>query len=158
MTHRTRSILGWTLAGFLLLALAAAAQTEVERRIEAAPGGTVTIENISGSVAVSGWDGTEVEVTGTLGRDVEELLVERDGNTVEIVVEVARGRGHKQSSAHLEVRVPRGSDVEVETVSADITVSGVDGELSLEAVSGNVTVEGAPRQVTAERPRSCCGP
>ncbi len=152
MTNSTRSMLRWTLAACLLLAFAAtaAAQTEVERRIEAAPGGTVAIENISGSVVVTGWDGGEVEVTGTLGRDVEELVVERDGNTVEIVVEVSRGHGRKQSSAHLEVRIPRGSDLEVEAVSADITVAGVDGELSLEAVSGNITVEGAPREVEAE--------
>ena len=150
MTTRTRTAFALTLAGFLLLALAAGAQTEVERRVPAAPGGTVVIENVSGSVVVTGWDNREVEVTGTLGRDVEELTVESEGNTVEITVEVGRGSGRRQSSAQLEVRVPRGSHVEVETVSADVTVSGVDGELALETVSGAIRVDGAPREVAAE--------
>lgn len=148
MTQKTRSILGWTLAGFFFLALAAGAQTEVERRLAA--GDAVAIENIAGSVVVSGWDGAEVEVTGTLGRDVDELEIERDGKTVQITVEIARGHGHKESWAHLEVRLPRTNDVSVESVSADITVSGVSGELSLESVSGEIRVDGAPREVEAE--------
>ena len=39
MREKTRTILGWTLVGFLCFALAAGAQTEVERRVPASATG-----------------------------------------------------------------------------------------------------------------------
>ncbi len=132
------------------LASTAAAQTEVERTVPASPNGTVKIENISGSVVVTGWDRDEVEVTGTLGREVEELEVDSGGGDVEIRVELPNRSRGGHTSAHLEVRVPRGSDLEIETVSAEITTEGVDGELSTESVSGSVSVDGRPRSVDVE--------
>jgi hypothetical protein len=40
----------------------------IDRRLEAAPDGMVTVSNTSGSVEVTGWSRNEVEVTGKLGR------------------------------------------------------------------------------------------
>ena len=124
-----------------LLVAPLAAQTDVERRIDASPRGEVEISNISGSVTVIGWDRNEVEITGTLGREVEELHVEGGGGKVEIDVKLPR-RSHGDSSADLEIHVPRGSSVEVEAVSAEVLVRDVDGRVDLESVSGAVTVQG----------------
>lgn len=130
---------------FVMLCFAAVAlpaQTEVERHQDAAADGVVDISNVSGSVLVSGWDRNEVEVTGTLERDVEKLDIDRRGDRVIIKVVLPR-RSSRDSSAELTVRVPRRSTVNVETVSADITLKDVDGNADLESVSGRIEVVGA---------------
>ncbi len=135
----------------LLLPLVAGAQTEVERRVPADADATVEISNIAGSVVVSGWDRDEVEVTGTLGRNVEELEVESDGHHVEIEVELPRhGRYEGGGSAHLEVRVPRRAHVEVATVSAEINAEDLEGHLEFDSVSGSISVAGQPAAVSVE--------
>ena len=121
----------------------------VDRRLDAAPDGEVDISNIAGSVEVTGWSRSEVEVTGTLGRNVEELVFERDGDTVNIQVKVPRGRGHGIDS-DLEIKVPEGSSLDVSTVSADIKVEGVSGEQHLATVSGDIETESAGSDVSAE--------
>ena len=79
----------------------ALAQTPVDQKRPAAASGKVTIENMSGSVKVTGWDRAEVQVKGTLG-DGAELSFdgrrERDHD---------RGRGRaRQPDGHQER--PRG--------------------------------------------------
>ncbi len=64
-------------------------------------------------------------------------------------------REHRHSGSHtfhiegsdLEIRVPRGCRVEVDTVSATIEVSDHEGEQELESVSGTIEVRGRPRDV-----------
>ena len=123
----------------LVLAAAAAAE-EVNRSLDASPDGDVHISNISGSVNVNGWSRDEVEVTGTIGPKVEELIFERSGNKVTIKVKVPKKSGRGVES-HLTVRVPENSSIDVGTVSADIEVTGVRGEQKLEAVSGDIETE-----------------
>ncbi len=138
-------------AGLLLLFPAVAtADSEIERIVSARPDGQVTISNVAGSVAVTGWDRDEVEVTGTLGRGVEELVVENRGRAVEIEVElVRRSHGHG-ADADLEIRVPRGSEVDIEVISAEVEISEVEGEVTVESVSGSVAVEGRPKELSVE--------
>lgn len=100
-------------------------------------------------MVVTGWDQPRVKVTGTLGRDVEDLVVESRGGTIEISVEPHRGRDRK-SSADLEIQVPEGSGLEIEVVSADVRVSGAGGDVAVEAVGGSIIVEGEPESVDAE--------
>ena len=147
--HTTRKgIFFLPLVYLFLIASPACSQTEVNRKVEASANGEVSIENIAGSVVVTGWDHEMVEVRGTLGRGVQELLTEGGRGKVEIEVELVRNS--RYGDAQLAVRVPRGSTLVVQTVSADITVAGVEGELDLSAVSGNVEVEGAREALSAE--------
>ena len=69
---------------FLSLMTATAMAEEVDNRLDAASDGVVSISNVAGTIEVIGWSRNEVEVTGTLGRDVEELIFERDGDEIEI--------------------------------------------------------------------------
>jgi hypothetical protein len=149
MKSTVRRIFLLPLACGFLLTNSAFSQTEVNRRIEASATAEVIIENLAGSVVVTGWDKEMVEVHGTLGRGIKELEVESGGDRIEIEVEPLRG-SRRDGGAQLEVRVPRGSMVEVQTVSADITISGVEGELELSAVSGNIEVEGAREDLSVE--------
>ncbi len=139
------------LAILLLLCPATlAAESEIERTVPARPDGLVTISNIAGSVVVTGWDREEVEVTGRLGRGVEELVVESRGSSVEIEVELVRRSHGREADADLEIRVPRGSELDVEVVSAGVEVSEVEGEVTIESVSGSVAIEGRPDALDIE--------
>ena len=131
----------------LVLAAPVAAE-EVDRTIDAARDGHVHISNISGSVAVSGWSNSEVRVTGEIGRNVEELIVERNGDKVTVKVKVPRKSGRGIES-DLYIQVPEASSVDVGTVSADIEVEGVLGEQRLEAVSGDIETEADDADIAA---------
>ncbi len=147
-TRTLQRILSWACAAALLSA-AAGAQTDIEKRVDARADGTVEITNIAGSITVAGWDKTQVEITGTLGRGVKELDVDSSGGRVEIEVEYGR-RSHYGGSTVLDIRLPRGSRVIVESVSASVEIVDVDGEVEVESVSGSVLVEGRPQSAEVE--------
>jgi len=132
----------------LLLAAPLMAE-EVNRTLDAASDGRVHISNIAGSVTVNGWSRDQVEVTGELGRNVEELIFERDGDKVTIKVKVPKKSGRGIES-DLYIQVPEGSSIDVSTVSADIDVEQVSGEQSLGTVSGDIDTESAKSDVSAE--------
>lgn len=122
---------------------------EVDQTLEAAPDGEVDISNIAGSITVEGWSRNAVEVTGTLGRNVEKLVFERDGDNVLIQVKVPR-KGGRGTDADLSIRVPEKSSIDVSGVSSDITVTSVRGVQRLQTVSGDVETESFGNDVSAE--------
>jgi len=142
-----------TKAFFLIpvgLLLAADLRAEqVERTVDASADGQVSISNTAGSIEVSGWSRNQVEVTGDLGPNVEELIVERSGNEVTVKVKIPRHRGHGVSS-DLRIRIPEKSSIEVIGVSADIEVTDVQGAQRLQTVSGDVETEVFGADLTAE--------
>lgn len=148
----THSGIGLLLAAALTLVGAGplAAQQRVDETRPAAPDGVVEIRNVAGSVEVSGWDREEVRVAGTLEEDVEELTVDRSGRRTRIEVRLPEDGHGREADADLTIRVPRGSDVTVSTVSAGIDVADVDGDLDLSSVSGGVEVGSGAGPVRAE--------
>lgn len=130
---------------FLLAALAVlitqpVMAEDINKTIDAEDDGHVHVSNIAGSVTVTGWDRDAVAVSGTLGRNVEELIFERNGDKVIIKVKVPRNGGRGIDS-DLDIKVPKDSSLDVGTVSADIEVTGVTGEQGLQAVSANIATE-----------------
>ena len=113
---------------------------EINQSMDAAADGTVSISNIAGSVEVQGWSRNQVEVSGELGDDVEELIFKRDGDEIQIKVKSRRRNSHDVDS-DLVVKVPVRSSLEVHTVSADIDITEVTGEQSIESVSGDIATE-----------------
>ncbi len=124
-------------ASALLLATAVQAES-IDETIDAAADGQVNISNVAGTIEVEGWSKNSVEVTGELGANVEELIFERDGDTVTVKVKVPK-RSMSRISSDILVRVPEGSSIDVSGVSADIDVEGVEGDQVLHTVSGDVT-------------------
>jgi DUF4097 and DUF4098 domain-containing protein YvlB len=109
--------------------------------------GRVEVSNISGEVTVTGWSGSEVVITGTLDSGVEELEIHSSPSRV--AIEVSLERRTRNGSAMLEIKMPSTAGLEVETVSADITVDGVAGDLTLESVSGRIEISGDARSIEA---------
>ena len=141
-----------TLAAALLLLTAwtppAVAQQKVDERRPASANGLVEIENPAGTLRVMGWNRAEVTVTGTLGPGAESLSVTGERNRVRIEVET-RGNPHGVTS-DLEVHVPEGSRVEVESFGGSITVTDVTGTVRAENVNGDITVSGSSREVDVQ--------
>lgn len=135
-----------------LCLLGATVVAEEERRIvDASDDGLVTISNTAGSIEVNGWSRNEVEVVADLGRKVEELIVERDGNEVQVKVKLPRGRSHGSSSnSDLVVNVPERSSLKITGVSAGITVENVLGAQRLNTVSGDIETDAYGSDIDAD--------
>lgn len=147
MRHETKTTLVLGLA--LLLTAATWAQTPINERRPATPGGTVEVENVAGSVEVTGWSNGELEVTGTLWRGAERLEI--TGGPDALRVKVVLPQNIRQTEdTHLKIRMPNGSRLQVEGVSASVEVRDVTGRLDLESVSGDVTVHGRPEALEAQ--------
>ncbi len=125
---------------------------QVERTLEATAEATVEIENTSGSVRVRGWDKLEVYVEASVGDDVEELSIEGGRNHIQIEVEIPDRGGwrNRDLDSRLEIWVPHGARLDIETVSASIEVDDFRGRIEAESVSGNVEVAGTPARVDLE--------
>jgi DUF4097 and DUF4098 domain-containing protein YvlB len=137
-------------AGLLLAATASA--EDINEKLDASADGKVEIYNTAGSVTVEGWSQNVVEVTGTLGEEVDEFIFERKNDTVLVKVKPIKGKnsGGRSTSSHINVRVPQQSSIEAVTISAEIDVEGVRGEQELQSVSGNVTTQVFAAEVEVE--------
>ncbi|MGI9202586.1 MAG: DUF4097 family beta strand repeat-containing protein [Woeseiaceae bacterium] len=135
--------------GLSLLSTLAIADTPINETLDADEDGEVIISNVSGSVEVEGWSRNQVEVTGTLGDRVEELIFERDGDEILIKVKLPR-KSSRNAASDLVIKVPEASSLNIDTVSADIEVEGVQGELDLNAVSGDITTTFYGSELDAE--------
>jgi DUF4097 and DUF4098 domain-containing protein YvlB len=141
----------WPVA-LLLLASAgahAADSTTFDRQVAAQPNGVVDVSSTTGTIEVSGWDRAEVSVHAELGADVDHVEMTSDqGRTVVKVLL----RPHMMSSflsgdrnnTRLHVQIPKGSELDVTTVSADVTSDGVLGVQRLRTVSGDIAAELGP--------------
>lgn len=125
-----------------------AAQERVSRTRAAEADGVVHIDNPAGSIRVIGWDRAEVAVSGTVGAGGAGVSLRGDKRRTRVEVETA-GNPHGVHS-DLEVRVPAGSAVNIESFGASISVSEVTGTVTAETVNGDIRVGDAPRGVRAE--------
>lgn len=136
----------------MLVAVAVAGVAQADRTVDEtrplSADGRVEISNISGEITVIGWSGDGVAITGRLEDGVEDLGLSSSHNRLSIDVQLER-RTRNNGSAYLTIKVPTSANIDIETVSANISVDGVVGELDLESVSGHVEVSGEPRSLEA---------
>ncbi len=137
------------LIGSLCLALAPAAFAATPIKPVAKPldtRGTVEISNIRGSIKVIGWERKMVAVTGSLGDDTRLVF---EGSASRMLVRAERiserkgwfgwnGSGPREDTL-IQVHVPFGASLEIESVSADVAVAGIKSSerLQVESVSGD---------------------
>jgi len=147
LLHLAAPARAWVLAAAGLLAglapAAFASSRAVNEKKPADPAGTVEVVNVAGSIEISGWDQAMVDVTGSVGEKVERVDVTSSANhtTVRVVLPSGNsweGGDRGDSSAHLKIRVPQRSALEVSLVSSDLRVSAVTGNQHLQTVSGDI--------------------
>jgi DUF4097 and DUF4098 domain-containing protein YvlB len=144
MTHTKTFVLA-----LLAISVVSLADTAIDEVRTAGPKDNVEISNVKGRVEVEGWDKNEVRVTGTLGKNVERLEFQRDGDDTEIRVVVPRG-GWRVGESNLVIRLPFGNEVRVECVSGSVEAKGIRADVELETVSGSVRVTDCEGAIEAQ--------
>lgn len=137
MTSKIPNAFAMALAAALIAPAAWAAQS-IDESLPTGPKPSVEVSNVAGKVTVTAWDQQLVKATGTIDNDQDEF--EMSGDTQHVVIKVRRESGGDSGDkgARLEIRVPGGASLEVNTVSADIEVRDLKGAQRLESVSGNI--------------------
>ena len=111
----------------------------------------VEVDNVRGTVAVTGWDQPQVQLSGTLGGGSR---LEISGDAQHLTLRV-RGKGSRwfggdgpDSDSELVLKVPRAAALRVAVVSADANVSGMAGKsLDVNGVSGKLTLSSDAPQI-----------
>ncbi|HET7359763.1 MAG TPA: DUF4097 family beta strand repeat-containing protein [Rhodanobacteraceae bacterium] len=143
----------------LLLATAqAVAGTPINETRPLAADGHLDIGNVKGEVNVTAWDQNQVRITGTLGDGVRKLEIEGDAHDLTIKVRGPDSGGlfnwgsdSSMGPTVLNVQVPRGTNLEVHTVSADTSVHGLaGGKLDIGSVSGAVDIDARSPKLSLE--------
>jgi DUF4097 and DUF4098 domain-containing protein YvlB len=138
----------------LFLVLSVVSIAWAEERVEAVrelhPNGSVSIENLAGTIVVRGWNRDEVKVDARLGRGTEGLEIDSDGDSIDIEVELRSGRNIKVEGTDLEVWVPHGVELSIETVSCDVDIEGLTGVVDIESISGHIRVRGDLEELDVE--------
>jgi DUF4097 and DUF4098 domain-containing protein YvlB len=144
-------------SAMLLLAVAgaAAAGTPINETRKADANARIDVSNIKGAVTVSGWDRDEVAVSGSLGDGAKELAI--DGSADHLVIKVlppdkqgwfSWGAESRMGDTVLDLKVPRGAEMKIEVVSADVALTGVAGRmLDVNSVSGKVRLDSDAKEV-----------
>jgi len=132
-----------------LCASPAGAQGRIEQRWPLDAGGSVRIVSPFGSIRVLGWDAESLAVSGRLEARAGRFHAAGDSHVRKVGVDVP-ANVRDPGRAWLEVRVPRGATVWVQSTAADIDVVGVDGTVDLSSAGGTIHVVGTPQDVTAE--------
>ena len=127
------------------------AATPINQTRPLALDGQVSIDNLKGRISVHTWAQPQVRITGSLGKGVEKFTVEGDAHSLKIKVKYPQNNGggwfgwgnsdSKSEPTTLEVMLPTGASVSVDSVSANVDVQGVAGrKLSIDNVSGDILV------------------
>ncbi len=142
---------GWIFAALLCGGFTGAqASTAVDETRSVPADGRVQVENLAGSIEITGWDRNEVHITGELGDGVEELEIVESPTGVTVIV---RNRENQRfvEETDLQLRVPAAARLIAEGVSADITVRDLDGgSLDIATVSGDIDVSARAQRVEIE--------
>lgn len=166
MKQMNRKLLPLSLGLVLATAVATFGQDREERisrRIQLGDGGELSLSNISGDIRVTGNSGSELVIEavkrlhGGADRDLladVEVEISEMGNRVRIETHYPRGRhrGHDRGgvSVDYEITLPRGAEVELSSVSGDITLASVEGASRVQTVSGSVEARDIANLVTAK--------
>lgn len=147
-------------SAILLLAASgmAVAGTPISETRDVSADVRIDVSNIKGQVTVSGWDKPQVAVTGTLGDGAKALTVEGGGSHLSIKVQppdkqgwFSWGADSRMGDTMLDVRVPRGAEMRIEVVSADVALSGVAGRsLNVDSVSGKLRLDTDAKEVEVD--------
>ncbi|HEX7045954.1 MAG TPA: DUF4097 family beta strand repeat-containing protein [Gammaproteobacteria bacterium] len=122
----------------------------IDQTLDVPAAGTVSIENLAGSVTVSVWDRNAIRVEGELDDRVERLEFENDGSFTRIKVIYPHQRGGDVDGTHLDITVPAASRLEIDGVSSEVDVHGVTGRVRVDTISGDISADGAASEYALE--------
>ena len=139
-----RRILVLTIATPLLLAALESNKTEnVHYSYPMQPGSRLTVENMNGSIEISGWDQSTIDISATKHAETDQMLAQ-----LKVEVSVAADGVHIRTVAPPEahnvgvryiLKVPRRTELaEIRSSNGSIHVSDTDGAANLRTSNGSV--------------------
>ena len=141
LMYGLRTIAAASVTGVLLCASAYAEDParSVNEHRPVDPAVQIEVNVTAGRVTVVGWEKAEIEVTGSLGVEVERLEVTGDGPHASVrAVTKKWGLHWGGRETSLVIKVPKGGSLAAHMVSADLRVSGIAGSQELQTVSGDI--------------------
>jgi DUF4097 and DUF4098 domain-containing protein YvlB len=128
---------------------------QVSKTLKIGRNGTFDLQNVSGTIVVTGGGGSDVRLEATkrvrhrneseaksLLQDIDIQIYERNGN---VEVRTDYPRRNWSGGVDYTVSLPRDVSVVLRSVSGDIRVTSLNGELRAESVSGNVAASAVRR-------------
>lgn len=153
-----RTAFTFTFALAFALAATAAAQREerFNRTLDVGENAEFSLSNISGDILVEGVSGGQIVIDAVKrlegGADSDllssvDIDVSQLGKRVRVETRHTRGSHGRHRgggvSVSYRVKVPKGTEVDLESVSGNVTLKGVNGEATAQSVSGDVSVSDA---------------
>ncbi len=113
-------------------------------------GGRLSVENVNGSITVTGGSGNNVEIIAIKKADNQEALdgieieISHSPDSIEIETDLPESdgwfnRNNNGAQVTYKIIVPAGTNLEsVETVNGNVKISGVSGNVHAESVNGSL--------------------
>ncbi|GAA4362405.1 hypothetical protein GCM10023151_16550 [Kangiella marina] len=120
--------------------------------------GSINLDNINGSIEVSGWDKDEILLEYTITADDTDDLknvkveVEHSEQDFDVEVDIESGGfmnwGGNSGEVSFQLKVPKGVSLNsIESVNGSIKIEGVSGEIRAETVNGKIVIRNAAQDV-----------
>ena len=109
----------------------------------------ISVSNCAGAIHVQAWDKNSLSLTGRLGEGVEKLVIDGDPSKLRIEVKLPKNM-HNVEETVLQLRVPAGVSLDLESVSADVAVQGTKGAVKANTVSGDLNLVVDASKVVAQ--------
>ena len=134
-------------------AIAAQKETEtVDRTVSIGERGTLKLKNFSGDVRITGTSGGDVVVHAVRRAsrdrlDNVKLEITTDGSTVSIEankrVPDYKEKNNNVVETDFDIKVPKGTTLDLDSFSGKLEVTGVTGEINAETFSGDIAIDAA---------------
>ena len=129
------------------------AATPIDETVDANGIDRLEVTNLIGSVTIVGTNRDEVSISGSLSDDAERFDVSRESNRILVQVIYPNdfgGRRRNREETVLEIEAPESMTVDVDTISARISVDAMEGEQELSSISGSIESTRAESEIRAE--------
>ncbi len=154
----------FAVAAAVLLSTPALADVREEERFSYTleSGGRLSLENVNGSISITGGSGDQVEIVAHKKADDQEALdeieirIDATASRISIDTELPNSKGwwggnNKGASVSYELSVPSNIDLDgISSVNGGIDIRGVFGNIKAETVNGGIDVEDASADLKLE--------
>ena len=132
-----------------------AEQEEIRRSFNLDPGATVSVENVSGNIAVSSWEGSEAEIVAIKNgpsNQLKEVEVSFNATPSRLKIKVDYPRqSNNRVSVRFNLKVPRNVELDsIRSVSGNIEIRDIAGRVICRSVSGNVDAQNVDGETNLE--------
>ena len=140
-------------------------QTEtIREELGVNPGGSLSLENVNGSIEVSVWDRDVVQIVvekrakGRSADDAKEILreskvrIDKSGDDISVRMDRKSWNfgNNRELSVDYTVRLPGMFDAKLESVNGGVRAVGLNGSVSAETVNGGIDLTGIEGSFTAQ--------